>query len=84
MIRDASAADAAGIGAVWNPIIIETDITFWPTPRSDAEIAVAAGLDDRMNQAATGLRGSRRDRPARSGDVPPRRAPRPATVPRAR
>ena len=39
MIRDASAADAAGIGAVWNPIIIETDITFWPTPRSDAEIA---------------------------------------------
>lgn len=38
-IRDAVPADAAGIGAIWNPIIRDTAITFWPTERSDDEIA---------------------------------------------
>ncbi|MBA4489177.1 GNAT family N-acetyltransferase [uncultured Paracoccus sp.] len=38
MIRDATPEDAAAIGAIWNPIIRDTAITFWPTPRSDAEI----------------------------------------------
>lgn len=39
MIRNATPDDAEGIGAVWNPIIRETEITFWPTPRSNDEIA---------------------------------------------
>lgn len=38
MIRDARPDDAAAIGAIWNPIIRDTAITFWPTERSDAEI----------------------------------------------
>ena len=38
MIRDARPEDAAAIGAIWNPIIRDTAITFWPTERSDAEI----------------------------------------------
>lgn len=38
MIRDARAGDAAAIGRVWNPIIRDTAITFWPAPRSEAEI----------------------------------------------
>ena len=33
-IRDACAGDAAGIAAIWNPIIRDTAITFWPTERS--------------------------------------------------
>lgn len=39
MIRDASAADAPAIAAIWNPIIRDTAITFWPTERSVDEIA---------------------------------------------
>lgn len=38
-IRDARAADAAGIAAIWNPIIRDTAITFWPHERSPDEIA---------------------------------------------
>lgn len=38
MIRDAAPDDAAGIGAIWNPIVRDTAITFWPTERSEAEI----------------------------------------------
>lgn len=38
-IRDAGAADAAGIAAIWNPIIRDTAITFWPTERGEDEIA---------------------------------------------
>ncbi|SDE64638.1 phosphinothricin acetyltransferase [Paracoccus isoporae] len=38
MIRDARPEDAAAIGAIWNPIIRDTVITFWPTERSEAEI----------------------------------------------
>ena len=39
MIRDARQVDAAAIGAIWNPIIRDTAITFWPTERDDASIA---------------------------------------------
>lgn len=39
MIRNATADDAAQIAAFWNPIVRDTDITFWPTERSEAEIA---------------------------------------------
>lgn len=38
MIRDARPADAAAIGAIWNPIVRDTAVTFWPTERTDAEI----------------------------------------------
>lgn len=39
MIRDATCADIPQISAIWNPVIRDTIITFWPTERSDAEIA---------------------------------------------
>lgn len=39
MIRAARPEDAASIAAIWNPIIRDTTITFWPTDRSEAEIA---------------------------------------------
>lgn len=38
MIRDARPGDAAAIGAIWNPIIRDTAVTFWPAEPSDAEI----------------------------------------------
>lgn len=38
MIRDARPDDAAAIGAIWNPIVRDTAITFWPTERSTSEI----------------------------------------------
>ena len=37
-IRPATAADADAIAAIWNPIIRDTAITFWPTERSGDEI----------------------------------------------
>lgn len=39
MIRDAVPGDCPAIAAIWNPIICDTVITFWPTERSEAEIA---------------------------------------------
>ncbi|WP_207100641.1 GNAT family N-acetyltransferase [Paracoccus shandongensis] len=39
MIRDAAPGDVPAIAAIWNPIIRDTVITFWPTERSEAEIA---------------------------------------------
>ena len=39
ILRPASPADAPGIGAIWNPIVRDTAITFWPTERTHAEIA---------------------------------------------
>ena len=38
-IRDATRDDAPGIAAIWNPIIRDTAITFWPTERGEDEIA---------------------------------------------
>jgi phosphinothricin acetyltransferase len=38
-IRNAAPADVPAIAAIWNPIVRETVITFWPTERSDEEIA---------------------------------------------
>ena len=48
LIRDATAADVPGVAAIWNPIIRATVITFWPTERSEAEIA--ALVADRQAQ----------------------------------
>jgi L-amino acid N-acyltransferase YncA len=39
MIRDARPTDAAAIAAIWNPIIRDTDITFNPVEKTEAEIA---------------------------------------------
>ena len=39
MIRQAGAADAGAIAAIWNPIIRDTDITFNPVQKSTDEIA---------------------------------------------
>ena len=38
MIRQALPEDAPAIAAIWTPIIRDTVITFWPTPRTEAEI----------------------------------------------
>ena len=38
MIRDARPGDTAAIAAIWNPLIRDTAITFWPSERSEAEI----------------------------------------------
>lgn len=38
-LRQANAGDAAAIAVIWNPIIRDTVITFWPTERSEADIA---------------------------------------------
>lgn len=38
MIRDASADDIAAIAAIWNPILRDTAISFWPGERSEQEI----------------------------------------------
>ncbi|TRW95735.1 N-acetyltransferase [Paracoccus sp. M683] len=53
MIRPSRPQDAAAIAAIWNPIIRDTVITFWPTPRSEAEIA--AIITDRQSQAMAHL-----------------------------
>lgn len=39
ILRPAAPEDAPGIGAIWNPIVRDTAITFWPTERSGDEIA---------------------------------------------
>ncbi len=39
LIRDAEPKDAPAIAAIWNPVIRETVITFWPSERDQAEIA---------------------------------------------
>ena len=39
MIRDATAEDAPGIAAIWNPVIRDTAITFNAAEKSDTEIA---------------------------------------------
>jgi phosphinothricin acetyltransferase len=38
-IRDATTADASAIAAIWNPIVRDTVVTFWPHERSEADIA---------------------------------------------
>jgi L-amino acid N-acyltransferase len=39
MIRPARPEDASAIGAIWNPCIRDTTVTFTPVEKSDAEIA---------------------------------------------
>lgn len=53
VIRDATPDDVEGIGAIWNPIIRDTAISFWPTPRTDAEIA--AYVADRQSSGTAFL-----------------------------
>ena len=48
MLRAARPDDAGAVGAIWNPIIRDTEITFWPTPRSLPDIA--ALIRDRQAQ----------------------------------
>lgn len=63
MIRDAGPDDAPAIAAIWNPIIRDTVVTFWPTPRGDAEIAAliadrqASGHPFVVAEDATGIAG---------------------------
>ncbi|WP_374299099.1 N-acetyltransferase family protein [Paracoccus sp. (in: a-proteobacteria)] len=38
-LREASAGDVPAVAAIWNPIVRNTVITFWPTERTEAEIA---------------------------------------------
>lgn len=38
-LREARGEDAPAIGALWNPLIRDTDVTFWPAERSEADIA---------------------------------------------
>ncbi len=38
-LRNATPDDVPAIARIWNPIIRDTVITFWPTERTDAEIA---------------------------------------------
>ena len=40
MIRPAGPGDVPAIGAIWNPIIRDTVITFWPSERGNEEIAL--------------------------------------------
>lgn len=38
-LRPATPADAAAVAAIWNPIIRDTTVTFWPTERDHDQIA---------------------------------------------
>lgn len=50
-LRDATPADAAAIAAIWNPLIRDTAVTFWPTERSVDEIAAIIGDRHAAGQA---------------------------------
>ncbi|MEM7440497.1 MAG: N-acetyltransferase family protein [Pseudomonadota bacterium] len=39
LLRPAKATDAAGICAIWNPIIRDTDVTFTTAQKTDAQVA---------------------------------------------
>lgn len=39
ILRDATIADVPAIAAIWNPIVRDTAITFWPDERSHDQIA---------------------------------------------
>ena len=65
-LRAATAADAGAVCAIWNPIIRDTAITFWPTERGEDEVAsliadrqaegrafIVAQADDRVLGFAT-------------------------------
>lgn len=48
LLRDARPDDVPAIAAIWNPIIRDTVITFWPTERTGPEIA--ALIRDRQSE----------------------------------
>ncbi|MCQ0971552.1 GNAT family N-acetyltransferase [Paracoccus sp. TK19116] len=51
MIRDSRPDDAPAIAAIWNPVIRDTTITFWPTERSVDEIAAIISHRQAANRA---------------------------------
>ena len=46
IVRDATPDDAPAIAAIWNPIVRDTAITFWPTERPAG--VIAAMISDRQ------------------------------------
>lgn len=51
ILRDATAADVSAIAAIWNPIVRDTVITFWPTERSETDIAALIEARQAAGQA---------------------------------
>jgi len=51
VLRDAGPADAGPVAAIWNPIVRDTVITFWPSPRSEADIAAMIAERQAAGQA---------------------------------
>lgn len=51
ILRDATAADVPAIAAIWNPIVRDTAITFWPDERSHDQIAALIAERQAVGQA---------------------------------
>lgn len=51
ILRDATAADVPAIAAIWNPIVRDTAITFWPEERSHDQIAALIAERQAAGQA---------------------------------
>lgn len=51
ILRDATAADVPAIAAIWNPIVRDTAITFWPEERSHDQIAAMIAERQAAGQA---------------------------------
>lgn len=51
ILRDATAADVPAIAAIWNPIVRDTAITFWPDERSHDQIAALIAERQAAGQA---------------------------------
>ena len=54
ILRDATAADVPAIAAIWNPIVRDTAITFWPDERSHDQIAALIAERQAVGQAFIG------------------------------
>jgi len=50
LIRPATAADAPGIAAIWNPVIRDTLVTFNPVEKTEGEIAQTIAARIALNQ----------------------------------
>ncbi len=59
MIRPATAADAGAIAAIWNPVILDTAVTFESVPKTPADVAalIAARPVFLVAEAAGGIAG---------------------------
>jgi len=51
ILRDAVPGDVPAIAAIWNPIVRDTTITFWPTERSHDQIAAIIAERQAAGQA---------------------------------